>query len=78
MLVTFTAIVGLAFVLGFWAHWRLALGRALREVQESCHHSWGDAHSLYDQGRPKEWYRHCIRCGRQQNGETATGPWKQL
>ena len=75
----FIAVVALAFSLGAWSHWRLALGRALKEVQASCHsHLWGEAKSLYDQGRPKEWYRHCARCGTQQNGETEQGPWKIL
>ena len=64
--------------LGYWLRWRQTLRWTLREVQAACVHSWGEPHSLFDQGRKYEWYCHCVRCGRQRNGETAKGPWKLL
>lgn len=67
-----------AFALGYWLRWRQTLAWSVRDVRAACSHSWGPARSLFDQGRRNEWYRHCVRCGEQQNGESETGPWKVL
>ena len=74
----FIPIVLLAAALGYWMRWRQTLHWTLRDVQAACSHRWGPENSLYDQGRANEWYRHCIHCGKQQNGHSKEGPWKVL
>jgi len=74
----FIPIVLLAAALGYWMRWRQTLHWTLRDVQAACSHRWGPEKSLYDQGRANEWYRHCIHCGKQQNGHSEKGPWKVL
>jgi hypothetical protein len=72
----FVGVVLLAFTLGVWTHWRLTLNSALSEVQSSCLHAWGEARML--RGQSQFWYRHCTRCGAQQDGDGVCGPWRNL
>jgi len=61
------------FVLGYWYRWRRTISWALREVQASCRHYWGETFEVEPRPTAASWYRQrfwkqsCVLCAAQRD-----------